>query len=134
MEKWNDIIVEAFPAYQNKILCFSYDWLGRHFALDFTRIYEKEPLIVMFEPGTGEALEIPSTFLTFHEEELVDYSNAALARDFFYEWRKTNNFNSLGRDKCVGYKKPLFLGGDDEVGNLEILDMEVYWGIIGQLI
>jgi len=111
IEKWNDIIVEAFPAYQNKILCFSYDWLGRHFALDFTRIYEQEPLIVMFEPGTLEALEIPSTFLTFHEEELVDYSNAALARDFFFEWRKTNNFNSLERDKCVGYKNPLFLGG-----------------------
>ncbi|WP_081954354.1 hypothetical protein [Neobacillus niacini] len=27
----------------------------------------------------------------------------------------------------------LFLGGEDKTSNLEVSDMEVYWGIFGQL-
>ncbi|WP_052427346.1 hypothetical protein [Neobacillus niacini] len=88
LDKWNNIVFETFPSYTNKIFCFSYDWLGRHFALDFTRRIEGEPMILMLEPGTGEALEIPSTFLSFHEEELVKYPDAALAIDFFMNGKK----------------------------------------------
>lgn len=130
--KWNDIVTEAFPYFKNKIFCFSYDWLGRQFALDFTRVFEGEPMILMFEPGTGDALEIPSTFLSFHEEELNEFQDAALAVEFFNEWKKENT-QPLDHNKCVGYKVPLFLGGEDEITNLDISDMEVYWGIIGQL-
>jgi hypothetical protein len=85
LDKWNDIVTETIPYFKNKIFCFSYDWLGRQFALDFTRSLESEPMILMLEPGTGEALEIPSTFLSFHEEELVEYQDAALAFEFFNE-------------------------------------------------
>jgi hypothetical protein len=133
LDKWNHIVYEAFPFYSNKIFCFSYDWLGRHFALDFTRMSEGEPMILMLEPGTGEALAIPSTFLSFHEEELVEYPDAALANDFFNEWKKENS-KPVDHSNCVGYKVPLFLGGEDEISNLEVSDMEVYWGIMGQLI
>ncbi|MBQ6554892.1 MAG: DUF1851 domain-containing protein, partial [Firmicutes bacterium] len=31
------------------------------------------------------------------------------------------------------YKVPLFLGGEDDIPNLELCDMEVYWGILSQL-
>jgi hypothetical protein len=130
--KWNDIVTEAFPYYKNKIFCFSYDWLGRQFALDFTRLLESQPMILMFEPGTGYALEIPTTFLTFHEEELIEFQDAALAVEFFNEWKKENTV-PLDHNKCVGYKVPLFLDGENEISNLDISDMEVYWGIIGQL-
>jgi hypothetical protein len=133
LDKWNNIVYEAFPAYTNKIFCFSYDWLGRHFALDFTRMNEGEPMILMLEPGTGEALEIPSTFLSFHEEELIEYPDAALAMDFFKEW-KIENDKPLDHNKCIRYKVPLFLGGEDEISNLDIFDMEIYWGILAQLI
>lgn len=132
LDKWNNIVFETFPSYTNKIFCYSYDWLGRHFALDFTRRLEGEPMILMLEPGTGEALEIPSTFLSFHEEELVKYPDAALAIDFFYEWKRESS-QPLEHSNCVGYKVPLFLGGEDEASNLEVSDMEVYWGIFGQL-
>jgi hypothetical protein len=132
LDKWNDIVTEAFPYFKNNIFCFSYDWLGRQFALDFTRVFEGEPMIVMFEPGTGEALEIPSTFLSFHEEELIEFQEAALAVGFFNEWIKENT-EPLDQNQCVGYKIPLFLGGEDEISNLDISDLEVYWGTIGQL-
>ncbi len=36
--------------------------------------------------------------------------------------------------ECVGYRKPLFLGGQDVIDNLEISDMEVYWSLCGQLL
>jgi hypothetical protein len=63
-------------------------------------------MILMLEPGTGEALEIPATFITFHEEEIIIYSDAALAADFYYEWKRENN-RPLDINKCVAYKIPV---------------------------
>ena len=34
---------------------------------------------------------------------------------------------------CVGYRIPLFLGGDDSLENMEVSDMEVYWDMTDQL-
>jgi len=131
--RWNSIIVEAFPKFKKRVSCFGYDWLGRQFALDRERRNEEgQPLVLMMEPGTGEALEIPATFLSFHNEELVDYTDAALAEKFFYEWRSSSG-KRLGLNECAGYKVPLFLGGKDVISNLEIIDLEVYWVICGQL-
>lgn len=36
--------------------------------------------------------------------------------------------------QCIGSKKPLFLGGEDTIENLESLDLDVYWHIMGQVI
>ncbi|SEP36788.1 T6SS immunity protein Tdi1 domain-containing protein [Propionispora vibrioides] len=131
--KWNAIIKSAFPEVSKNIICFSYDWLGRHFAIDFGRLDKNEPLILMLEPGTGEALEIPATFMSFHEEELVEYQEAVLATEFFKQWKEQNE-GILLPNKCIGYKVPLFLGGEDSLVNLEMNDMEVYWEICGQLL
>jgi hypothetical protein len=133
LEKWNKIVGDAFPDFRKRIFCFGYDWLGRHFALDNERIEQGEPLILMLEPGTGEVLEIPVNFLSFHNEELVLYTNEALAEDFFISWLQIGN-PSPKHNECIGYKRPLFLGGTDTVDNLEVADMEVYWSISGQLI
>src|SRR2546429_4537168 len=80
---WNEIVSAAFPEYRQRLFCFGYDWLGRQFALDSGRRENGEPLMLMLEPGTGQALEIPANFEQFHDVELVDYSDAALAADFF---------------------------------------------------
>lgn len=34
--------------------------------------------------------------------------------------------------QCIGYKVPLFLGGKDDVSNLELSDLDVYWYAISQ--
>jgi hypothetical protein len=34
---------------------------------------------------------------------------------------------------CVGFRSPLFLGGQDSVDNLELTDLDVYWSLSGQL-
>jgi len=133
VSKWNDIVSYAFPKFTGHFLCFSYDWLGRNFALDLNRMENNEPLILMFEPGTGEAFEIDATFKSFHNEQLIEYQDAALAVNFFKEWKQETNCILVPK-QCVGYRVPLFLGGEDSMANLDLSDMEVYWDICGQLI
>ena len=48
------MIGRAFPEYSNKIQCFGYDWLGRHFALNLGKTNKNMCEVLMFEPGTAE--------------------------------------------------------------------------------
>lgn len=70
-EHWEDVVSRAFPKYRTHIKCFGVNWLGRILALDDRRLIGGAPGVVMFEPGTGEALEVPCNIVTFHEEELI---------------------------------------------------------------
>lgn len=122
----------AFPEFAGRPTCFGYGWLGRQFATDAGRGSADDPEVMMFEPGTGEALEIPVPFSRFHDEELVDYAEEALAREFFDQWLRSGG-PSPTVSECVGYQRPLFLGGQDLVANLELSDLYVYWTLMGQL-
>lgn len=127
------LTAEAFPQFAHRTAPFSYDWLGRQFALDEDRVQSGEPLILMMEPGTGQALEIPLSFRAFHEQ-LNELREPALANAFFKQWSAANpGALPLGIDTCVGYRVPLFLGGKDVVDNLEVIDLDVYWTLSGQL-
>lgn len=98
------------------------------------RVSSGQPQVLLLEPGTGEALEIPLAFAGFHDEELIEYADAALAAGFFDTWSAANSGAlPLRRDQRVGYRVPIFLGGQDVVENLELSDLEVYWSICGQL-
>ncbi len=131
--RWNARIAAAFPEFGGQVMCFGFDWLGRAFAVDPQRLEGGQPGVVMFEPGTGEALEIPCNIASFHDEELIEYRDAALASDFHQRWL-ANGGAAPDYDQCVGYKKPLFLSGADELSNLELSDIDVYWHLAGQLI
>jgi hypothetical protein len=88
----------------------------------------------MFEPGSGEALEIPSPVSRFHDYELIESAEAALAASFYQEWTRANPaVTPLRFSQCVGYEVPLFLGGSDTIDNLAVTDIDVYWTIMGQL-
>lgn len=126
-------INEYFPELRGRLRPFSYDWLGRQFCIDLNRIRGSEPLVLMVEPGSGEALRVPTTFEEFHDSELVDYAGDALAGDFYTTWQESNQRAMIDTDRCAGYRVPLFLGGADEISNLELTDIEVYWELCGQL-
>ncbi len=128
ISKWNHITEQAFPMYKDQVDVFGYDWLGRIFALN-----KKTETILLFEPGTGEVLNIPASFEDFHNIEIVEYHEDSLASNFFDDWHSFCNNYKLELNECVGYKVPLFLNGDDTVDNLEVSDMEVYWEIMMQL-
>jgi hypothetical protein len=132
-EKWSHLIAAGFPDYADRIWPFACDWLGRMFVLDNERIINGNPLILMMEPGTGEALQVPADFREFHEKILIDDADAAVAVDAFEEWMMIHP-TDLRLDQCIGYITPLFLGGKDEPENFETSDLEVYWGICAQLL
>jgi len=129
----NAFVANAFTGFSDRVQAFAFDWLGRVFALDSARIEGGRPGVVLFEPGTGEALEIPCNLSTFHENELVDYKEEALAEGFYRRWL-ANGGAAPNVDQCVGYKTPLFLGGKDTIENLEISDLDVYWTLVAQLL
>ena len=123
---------DVFPEYRGRIVPFGFDWLGRHFASDNKRIENGQPQVLMLEVGAGEAMEIPACILDFHNHELVEYADDALSMPFWRQWR-TLNPSDVEFTQCVGYKVPLFLGGPDELSNLEVVDLSVYAEICGQL-
>ena len=129
-----DMVEELFPDFHGRVACFGADWLGRQFALDRDRRQGRSHLVVLFEPGTGDALEIPATVASLHTDELVHHGDAALALDFYADWREsTGDDDYLDLHECVGYDVPLFLGGEDDVSNLSRIDMDVYWTVTTQL-
>jgi hypothetical protein len=132
-----DLVKEAFPEVSANVgPCFGYDWLGREFGLDLSRRDDAGRYAVyMHEPGTSSVRALPATVATFHDRILVEQREAALAAAFFEEWAAATQRRHLplGRNQCVGYKVPVFLNGKDEIDNLEVSDIEVYWSICGQL-
>ena len=102
--------------------------------------------MLSLEPEIGEAFEIPATFADFHEVELAEHPDEAIASEVYAEWRAAAAAPGSGAcrgrgpvplppDKCVGLKVPLFLGGTaSSVDNMEITDMEVYWSLCAQLL
>ena len=129
----NRLVSDAFPGLRTRVSCFAFDWLRRQFATDSEGGAWSDHEVVMLEPGTGQVLEVPVPFSRFHDEELVDYTEAALAVSFFELW-SAKHPSVLGFDECAGYRIPLFLGGSDDVQNLELSDIDVYWTIVGQLL
>jgi hypothetical protein len=124
---------DAFPDFAARIRCFGIDWLGRMFATDAARVVDGEEQVLLLEPGTGEALEIPAGVREFHDVELVEDADAAVAFSFFHQWL-ANGGSRPGRIQCVGYKVPLFLGGTDDLPNLELAEIDVYWTIAAQVL
>lgn len=124
IKKWNNIIGKSFPAAYNNVEVFGYDWAGRNFA-----VYDETNTVLIFEPGTGEAFDTGMDFFEFHDEEIPQNHTVCLMSEYFQEWKDSSNCN-IAHDQCVGYKVPLFLNGKDEVENLEVSDMEVYWEIM----
>ena len=133
IEPWTKNVEAAFPQYEGKIVCFGFDWLGRHFALDQRGEEGAQWPILMIEPGSGEAMKIPVSFADFHNVELVEYADDALAEPFYDEWLDAGGA-SPSMTECISYKKPLFLGGEDTIENLELSDMDVYWHLCSELL
>lgn len=123
-----DDVFAAFPEFAGLAQIFGADWLGRVFA---TQGQGGE--VLLLEPGTAEALEIPVDLAEFEASELVDNPDAALAFGFYQSWRNAGGA-APGPGQCIGYRKPLFLGGADEMDNLELSDLSVYWSVTAQII
>jgi hypothetical protein len=130
--KWTSAATDVFPELDGRIVCFGMNWLGYQFALDVQRHEDGEPLVLMLDPGSGEAVDIPATFVGFHEEIVLEYTDAILGSDLFEEWRAEGHPPPRS-GWCAGCRVQIFLGGADDVSNLELMEAEAFWNRSGRL-
>ena len=123
----SSFVRDGFPEFVGRCVPFAVDWLGRVFAIDRAR----SPRLLLIEPGTGEAFEIDQPLAHFLEFDLVD--DPELLEVGFYDAWIAAGGTAPTAGGCVGFKVPLFLGGAGSVDNLELSDIEVYWGFSSQL-
>lgn len=127
--EWTVRVADAFPAFAGRIRCFAADWLGSQFALDSARLDDVgAEQVLMFDIGAGEVLEVPAGLRDFHEEELVEEAEAAVASEFYEAWREASgDERPLRAEECVAHTVPMFRGGEDSVDNLARTDASAYW-------
>jgi hypothetical protein len=123
---------EVFPEYNNRILPIAKDWLGRQYVGLLGQKVDVVTQLLLLEPGSGEAFEIDCGIVDLFNVEFVADPITYLASDLFEQW-VAGSSRVPAAGECVGFKVPLFLGGDGAVENLEVTDEEVYWSIFGQL-
>lgn len=126
---WEKNITTIFPDYKGRFELFGYDWMGRCFAV--TSLGEEGEKILVFDPSTLEVNDIPLNFTDFINKAIPTSANECFSSDAFINWHNTNSAE-LDYLQCLGNKVPLFLGGNDELDNMELSDMDVYWHILGQ--
>src|SRR4051794_17310233 len=72
---WTAVAAEAFPSLADRATVFAADWLGRFMAADSGRRDSAgEALVLLLDPGTSEALEVPVTVEGVHTTELLEAS------------------------------------------------------------
>jgi hypothetical protein len=126
MPRWTTLVRQLFDRDERILHVYAYDWMGRHFALDDTRRRGRDSLVLLLDPSNVEILELDETVIGLHETELVEYRNDLLASAYHAEWLATSRPAPKPLE-CVGYREPLFEGGEDTLENLELVDMARYW-------
>ena len=115
-----------------RLVAWAYDWVGRLWCLDLDRRVRGEPMVVRFEPGQVQWNDTRMRFAEFIGKELIDGREDLLSEAYYRDWRAQGGA-APKPDQCVGFRHPLFLGGEDDIPNLEVADLMVYVSITGQL-
>lgn len=125
---WEEKVADVFPEHKGSFLLFGHDWMGRCYAID--RFSEEEKILI-FDPGALEVYDIPLKFRDFVNKAIPMNPNECLAIDGFMKWHGISKCD-ISDIECVSYKIPPFLGGADEIANLEVSKLVDYWKIIGR--
>lgn len=127
---WNDVAGSVFTRLEGSVSVFGYDWLGRIFALDL-RNAPMKPKVVLLDIATIYIYHINKTLNRFLNEEIPSPEDPCLAENLYRRWLSVNR--PVPVSMCAGYSIPLFLSGEDDFSNMEIVDMEAYWETTRQL-
>lgn len=129
--EWTEVVQKFFDL-EMPIEVIGYDWQGNCYGIKKGDIKD----VLMFEVGTREILSLSCSLLEFVEDIYSGKQRTYLAKEFFDEWNEKENqkHKKIEYGKCIGYKIPLFLGGEDKISNLEYSDLDVYWSVLTQFI
>ena len=115
-----------------RLVVWATDWLGRLWCFDLEHKVKGEPSIVRVETGMGTVSDWDMKFNDFVGRELVEGREDLFSEEYYRDWLAGGG--AVPRpDQCVGYHIPPFLGGEDDLPNLEIGDLMVYVSLTGQL-
>lgn len=130
---WREKISLAFPKFTNKFEPFAFDWLGRFYCIKIDHETQDEtPQIYFFNIGHNQNLLIPVNLIEFLNEEIPEHSNASLDIENFNKW--INDNPTIDYENCVGYITPVFDGGEDDFGNMQITNLVEYWDLFTNII
>jgi hypothetical protein len=116
---------EVYPVLPAHAELFGFDWLGRQFALTVT---DEGQEVLIIDAGAGGALAVDADLDEFHDVQLVEHPDSALAESLYREWRAASgNTEPLDFSECVGFRVPLFDEGIEDVSNLALTDTADYW-------
>jgi hypothetical protein len=128
LEYFKRLVQSCFSELSDDIRVIGFDWLGRIFVSSDT----SDSKIYMCDAGSHEILEIPLGIKEFLNNEIPEYPDELFALDFYKEYISQGGI-SPSYDQCIGYKVPLFLGGLDDLSNIEQIDFDVFWTLMTQL-
>lgn len=129
VKKWTDLLTLSYFKQELKkqgiedLICFASNWQGCMYCIN-----SKNNLIIYFDPATCEFFQADNISITsFFDNILVDGEYDIIAEEYFDELCLHFDFENLEYEDSFGHKIYLHLGGDDNVGNYEIVDTEVLW-------
>jgi hypothetical protein len=130
--RYTDRVTELFTPTRGRIVVFASDWHGRQFAIDSKESTASGPAVTFFDLGAPNSFCTDMAIVDFHNVALTEKADAALAISFYNQWHQRDGV-SIEHNQCIEYKIPLFLGGEDDLNNLELIDMDVYLSLCSQL-
>jgi hypothetical protein len=128
--EWKKIIGDLFDGYEKRVVPFGYDWLGRMYCLDASRVQGGQPFVLLIDPSPVKVYEIPANITGFYNDVLVDNYDQVLEPELFDTLICKN---SLIKNYCFGLNVPEFLGGEFTAKNLDLIDLRLYWQLITQI-
>jgi len=124
--KWEEYIVDAFPKLAGKILPFGYTWDGVFLCIDV-----RDGKIFVCDVASSECYWLGISLEDFLNNYIPEAYNKGIFLSEYQQWIAKNG--PLPYGYCAGWIVPLFLNGKAERDNQELIDMEVYWGVTGQI-
>ena len=124
--KWEEYLVDAFPRLEGKILPYAYTWEGTFFCVDI-----RDGKSIICDTGTSTCFALPVSMCDFLNNYVANKSADYLNAVEYRQWIAANGPVPYGF--CAGWKIPLFMNGEESMDNRELSDMEVYWGVLGQI-
>lgn len=128
--EWENRVFGMFPSFKEIVKVFAYDWRGRCFTVGVSNEFKN--CVLIFDPGAAEIHEIPFALLDFLNKVIPGATKECLDSDLFIKWYKKEKGDLL-KSQCVGFKIPMFLGGENTLSNIEISDIDVYWYLMTQI-
>ncbi|MFG2818884.1 hypothetical protein ACGFX4_05590 [Kitasatospora sp. NPDC048365] len=124
----NAACAELVPGFAERYGVFAFDWLGREFAVN-----TEDGTVAAVDFGSDEFLESELSLDEWHDVVAAEADDLLLLAQYL-EWRAANpQTGPLAFDQVVCHRHPLFLGGADEVDNLELSDKDVHRTLFTQI-